>query len=61
MATTPPYFQDGSAPTLPDAVRKMAFAQLDTMLSDEQTDLIVAFLKTLTGTYRDVPVVAAPP
>ena len=61
VATTPPYFQDGSAPTLPDAVRKMAFAQLDTTLSDEQTDLIVAFLKTLTGTYRGLPVVAAPP
>jgi hypothetical protein len=39
----------------------MAFAQLDTTLSDEQTDLIVAFLKTLTGTYHGVPVVAAPP
>jgi cytochrome c peroxidase len=61
VATTPPYFHDGSAPTLPDAVRKMAFAQLDTTLSDEQTDLIVAFLKTLTGTYRGLPVVAAPP
>ena len=61
VATTPPYFQDGSAPTLPDAVRKMAFAQLDTTLSDQQTDLIVGFLKTLTGTYRGLPVVAAPP
>jgi cytochrome c peroxidase len=61
VATTPPYFQDGSAATLHDAVRKMAYAQLDTTLSDEQTDLIVAFLKTLTGTYRGHPVVAAPP
>ena len=61
VATTPPYFHDGSAPTLPDAVRKMAFAQLDTTLSDQQTDSIVAFLKTLTGTYRGRPVVAAPP
>jgi cytochrome c peroxidase len=60
VATTPPYFQDGSAPTLHDAVRKMAFAQLDTTLSDQQTDLIVGFLKTLTGTYRGAPVVAAP-
>jgi cytochrome c peroxidase len=60
VATTPPYFQDGSAPTLHDAVRKMAYAQLDTTLSDQQTDLIVGFLKTLTGTYRGAPVVAAP-
>jgi cytochrome c peroxidase len=61
VATTPPYFQDGSAPTLPDAVRKMAYAQLDTRLSDRQIELLVAFLKTLTGTYRGAPVVAAPP
>ena len=60
VATTPPYFHDGSAPTLPDAVRKMAFTQLDMTLSDEQIDLIVAFLKTLTGAYRGLPLVAAP-
>jgi len=61
VATTPPYFHDGSAPTLQDAVRKMAFAQLDETLSDQQIDMIVTFLKTLTGTYRGAPVVAAPP
>jgi cytochrome c peroxidase len=61
VATTPPYFHDGSAPTLRDAVRKMAFAQLDARLSDEQVEAIVAFLNTLTGTYRGVPVTAAPP
>jgi cytochrome c peroxidase len=32
VATTPPYFHDGSAPTLRKAVRKMAFAQLDETL-----------------------------
>jgi cytochrome c peroxidase len=61
VATTPPYFHDGSAPTLPKAVRKMAIAQLDETLSDQQIDAIVAFLNTLTGTYRGVPVTAAPP
>jgi cytochrome c peroxidase len=61
VATTPPYFHDGSASTLQKAVRKMAFAQLDERLSDEQDEAIVAFLKTLTGTYRGVPVTAAPP
>ena len=61
VATTPPYFHDGSAPTLRKAVRKMAFAQLDETLSDQQIDAIVAFLNTLTGTYRGVPVTAAPP
>ena len=61
VATTPPYFHDGSAPTLPKAVRKMAIAQLDQTLSDQQIEAIVAFLNTLTGTYRGVPVTAAPP
>jgi cytochrome c peroxidase len=61
VATTAPYFHDGSAPTLRKAVRKMAFAQLDETLSDQQIDAIVAFLNTLTGTYRGVPVTAAPP
>ena len=61
VATTPPYFHDGSAPTLRKAVRRMAFAQLDETLSDQQIDAIVAFLNTLTGTYRGAPVTAAPP
>jgi cytochrome c peroxidase len=52
VATTPPYFHDGSAPTLPEAVRKMGVAQLDRVLTDEQTTAIVAFLNTLTGAYR---------
>jgi cytochrome c peroxidase len=52
VATTPPYFHDGSAPTLPEAVRAMGIAQLDRVLSDQQVDAIVAFLDTLTGTYR---------
>jgi len=61
VATTPPYFHDGSAPTLHEAVREMATAQLDQTLSDQQIEAIVAFLQTLTGTYRGAPVVAAAP
>ncbi|WP_152428521.1 cytochrome-c peroxidase [Methyloferula stellata] len=61
VATTPPYFHDGSAPTLGDAVRQMGAAQLDRKLSDQQVDTIIAFLETLTGTYRGTPVVAARP
>jgi cytochrome c peroxidase len=41
-ATTAPYFHDGSAPTLDDAVRRMAAAQLDQTLSDQQVRFIVA-------------------
>jgi cytochrome c peroxidase len=58
VAATAPYFHDGSAATLDDAVRKMALAQLDQMLSHRQVDLIVAFLNTLTGDYLGHPVTA---
>jgi cytochrome c peroxidase len=37
----------------------MGRAQLDRNLSDQQIDAIVAFLKTLTGTYRGHPVTGA--
>ncbi len=60
VATTPPYFHDGSAPTLDDAVRKMAAAQLNSTLTDQQVNAIVAYLQALTGQYRGVPVGAAP-
>ncbi len=53
VAATAPYFHDGSAPTLPEAVKAMGVAQLDRILTDQQTSAIVAFLKTLTGTYRN--------
>jgi len=53
VATTAPYFHDGSAATLPEAVKAMGIAQLDRVLTDQQIAAIVAFLNTLTGTYRD--------
>jgi cytochrome c peroxidase len=59
VATTPPYFHDGSTPTLEEAVRKMGAAQLDRILSHDQVEAIVAFLKTLTGTYRGASVTTA--
>src|SRR4051812_13856526 len=52
VATTAPYFHDGSASTLPAAVKAMGVAQLDRALSDQQIAAVVAFLNTLTGTYR---------
>ena len=60
VATTAPYFHDGSAPTLDDAVRKMAVAQLNSTLTDLQANSIVAYLKTLTGKYRGALVGASP-
>jgi cytochrome c peroxidase len=49
VALTAPYFHDGNAPRLEDAVRIMAKYQLGRSLSDQEVELIVAFLKTLTG------------
>ena len=59
VAVTPPYFHDGSAATLPQAVEAMGYAQLDRALTHDQTTAIVAFLNTLTGTYLGKPVVPA--
>jgi len=61
VATTAPYFHDGSAATLQDAVRRMAASQLDRTLTDQQVDSLVAFLRTLTGNYRGSPVAGAAP
>ncbi|MEQ9609338.1 MAG: cytochrome c peroxidase, partial [Kiloniellaceae bacterium] len=53
VAATAPYFHDGSAPDLHDAVRRMGIAQLNSTLTEAQTDDIVAYLRSLTGTYED--------
>jgi cytochrome c peroxidase len=60
VAATAPYFHDGSAPTLDDAVRKKGLAQLSSTLTDQQVNAIVAYLQTLTGNYRGAPVGASP-
>jgi cytochrome c peroxidase len=59
VAVTPPYFHDGSAATLSQAVQAMGYAQLDRKLTEDQTKAIVAFLNTLTGTYLGKPVTPA--
>ncbi|MCA1474224.1 c-type cytochrome [Bradyrhizobium sp. NBAIM08] len=61
VAVTGPYFHDGSAATLDDAVRRMAAAQLDRTLNDEQVAALVAFLGSLTGNYRGKPVTGVAP
>lgn len=49
VATTAPYFHNGSVPTLPQAVRVMARVQLARELSAQEVDALVAFLESLTG------------
>ena len=49
VALTAPYFHDGSAATLDDAVRHMGRVQLGYILTEHEVHSIVAFLETLTG------------
>jgi cytochrome c peroxidase len=58
VAVTPPYFHNGSAPTLARAVGRMGYSQLGRTLSKEQIDAIVAFLGSLTGSYQGKPLKA---
>ncbi|MDD4374520.1 MAG: cytochrome-c peroxidase [Bacteroidales bacterium] len=46
---TAPYFHDGSTESLHEAVKIMAYTQLGRELSDEQTNKLVEFFKSLTG------------
>jgi cytochrome c peroxidase len=55
VALTPPYFHDGSASTLREAVEVMSRYQLGRRLPPEDVSRIVAFLKTLSGEYRGKP------
>jgi cytochrome c peroxidase len=49
VALTAPYFHDGSASTLREAIVTMAQVQLGTILDREDVDLLARFLTTLTG------------
>jgi cytochrome c peroxidase len=52
VALTAPYFHDGTAATLPDAIRTMAKYQLGREIADDEVDLIAKFLATLTGEVK---------
>lgn len=51
VAVTPPYFHDGSAQTLEEAVTIMGKYQLGRSLSQPEVDQIAEFLRSLTGEY----------
>lgn len=55
---TQPYFHDGKVPQLQEAVRQMAWMQLDTKLSPREVNEIVGFLHTLDA---ERPIVVAGP
>jgi cytochrome c peroxidase len=52
---TSPYFHDGTTETLEQAVNVMVKYQLGRSLKSEQINLIIQFLKTLTGEYQGKP------
>jgi cytochrome c peroxidase len=52
---TAPYFHDGSAKTLEEAVDVMFTYQLGRMATLEDKRLIILFLKTLTGEFSEQP------
>lgn len=52
---TYPYFHDGSAETLEEAVSIMGEAQLGRTFNDKEVDQMVAFLESLTGDFPMVP------
>lgn len=55
VALTAPYFHDGSARTLEDAIGQMARYQLGRELERDDTRSIAEFLRTLTGRHRGQP------
>lgn len=55
VALTFPYFHDGSAETLEEAVEIMARTQLGRNFNVEERDALVAFLESLTGEFPQIP------
>ncbi len=58
---TYPYFHDGAANTLPEAVNTMGRVQLGKQFTPEENAKIVAFLKTLTGDQPSFKLPILPP
>lgn len=54
VALTAPYYHDGTRQTLKEAVCDMGTYQSGVALTDDEEDLIIAFLETLTGEYNGV-------
>jgi len=54
IALTAPYFHDGSAKTLYEAVAKMGHYNLGFSLDKEEIEALIAFMKTLTGEVPEI-------
>jgi cytochrome c peroxidase len=58
---TYPYFHDGAANTLKEAVEVMGRIQLGKKFTDDENAKIVSFLKTLTGDQPNFKLPILPP
>lgn len=58
---TYPYFHDGAADTLPEAINTMARIQLGKTFTKEENATVVAFLRTLTGDQPNFKLPILPP
>ena len=52
VVLTPPYFHDGQAETLVEAIRQMAYLQLDKELTRDEAESIEAFFHSLSDQRR---------
>ena len=55
IALTAPYFHDGNARTLEQAIKYMGKYQLGVDIPQDDVDLIMRFLRSLTGEYEGKP------
>ncbi|MBK8027635.1 MAG: cytochrome-c peroxidase [Chloroflexi bacterium] len=60
VSLTAPYFHDGSAATLEEAVRIMGSVQLNRDLTDDEVKYILAFLESLEGQAPEVTIPLLP-
>ncbi len=58
---TYPYFHDGEAETLAEAIDVMGRLQLGRQFKEEEVDLLIAFLKSLTGDQPSFSLPILPP
>lgn len=58
---TAPYFHNGNIWSLSTAVKQMGKIQLGMDISDKETEQIVTFLKSLTGTKPEITYPILPP
>lgn len=60
LPLTAPYFHDGSAATIEEAIQIMAEVQVDKEISPEEEAAIVAFLKSLIGDQPEIVIPILP-